>query len=82
MYDKEDVEAVAKVPYSHYSDKLADNKNILLLMGHGNPDKTITQIRNTRKQKRAMQALAANKNVFVGTVDYGDMLFWPEEART
>lgn len=25
-----------------------------------------------------MHELAANKNVFVGTVDYGDMLFFPK----
>ena len=29
----------------------------------------------------ALQALAANKNIFVGTVDYGEMLFWPKEEE-
>ena len=81
VYDEEDVEAVAKVLYSHYSDKLADNKNILLLMGHGNPDKNYNANTKYTETEEAMQALAANKNVFVGTVDYGDMLFWPEEGE-
>lgn len=81
VYDEDDVEAVAKVLYSHYSDKLADNKNILLLMGHGNPDKNYNANTKYTETEEAMQALAANKNVFVGTVDYGDMLFWPEEGE-
>lgn len=74
--------SVAKVLYSHYSDKLADNKNILLLMGHGNPDKNYNANTKYTETEEAMQALAANKNVFVGTVDYGDMLFWPGRRRT
>ena len=68
VYDEDDVEAVAKVLYSHYSDKLADNKNILLLMGHGNPDKNYNANTKYTETEEAMQALAANKNVFVGTL--------------
>lgn len=50
-------------------------------MGHGNPDKNYNANTKYTETEEAMQALAANKNVFVGTVDYGDMLFWPEKVN-
>ncbi len=31
--------------------------------------------------EKALQELAANNNIFVGTVDYGDMLFFPKEIE-
>ena len=63
--DEDDVEA-AWFRYSHYSDKLADNKNILLLMGMVTRIKTITQTKYMETEE-AMQALnTITKNVFVG----------------
>ena len=52
-------------------------------MGHGNPDVNYsanTQVLPT-SQNRLAGLLRTNKNIFVGTVDYGDMLFWPKERR-
>jgi sirohydrochlorin cobaltochelatase len=77
VYDEDDVEAVSEVLFDHYKDNLSDKKQILLLMGHGNPDKNYNANSKYTEVEEAMQALATNKNVFVGTVDYGDMLFWP-----
>ena len=37
-------------------------------MGHGNPDKNYNANTKYTETEEAMQALAANKNVFVGTV--------------
>ena len=50
-------------------------------MGHGNPDKNYNANTKYTETEEAMQALAANKNVFVGTVDYGDMLFCRKKAN-
>ncbi len=36
---------------------------------------------NTPKSKTALHTLATNKNIFVGTVDYGEMLFWPKKEE-
>lgn len=81
VYDEDDVKTVANVLYGHYKTKLADKKHILLLMGHGNPDKNYNANTKYTETEVALQALTENKNVFVGTVDYGDMLFWPEEGQ-
>lgn len=70
----DDTEEVARVLYTHYKDKLADKKNIVLLMGHGNPDVNYNANIKYSETQTALQALAANKNIFVGTVDYGEML--------
>ena len=37
-------------------------------MGHGNPDKNYNANTKYTETEEAMQALAANKNVFVGTL--------------
>lgn len=77
VYDEDDVQAVSTALYDHYKTNLADKKQLLLLMGHGNPDKNYNANSKYTEVEEAMQALAPNKNVFVGTVDYGEMLFWP-----
>lgn len=77
VYDEDDVQAVSTALYDHYKDNLAEKTQLLLLMGHGNPDKNYNANSKYTEVEVAMQALAPNKNVFVGTVDYGDMLFWP-----
>lgn len=81
VYDEEDVKAVAACLYDHYQTKLADPKHVLLLMGHGNPDVNYNANAKYTKTEEALQALSTHKNVFLGTVDYGEMLFWPEEGE-
>lgn len=81
LASEEDVEAVADVLYGHYASKLADKSHIVLLMGHGNPDDNYSANARYSQTQEALQARAANKNIFVGTVDYGDMLFWPKEEE-
>ena len=66
VYDEEDVELVAEVLYKAYQVKLASN-----------PDVNYNANSKYTESEVALQALAPHKNVFVGTVDYGDMLFWP-----
>lgn len=77
----EDNEAVADVLYNHYQLQLADRKSIVLLMGHGNPDTNYNANQKYKEVEEALQTRTAHGNVFVGTVDYGDMLFWPNEME-
>ena len=77
----QDTEAVAAVLYDHYSAQLSDKKNLVLLMGHGNPDENYNANHKYADVQAALQAKAVNKNIFVGTVDYGNMLFWPKEVE-
>ncbi len=79
LADDDDTEAVAEVLYDHYSSLLANKNNIVLLMGHGNPDDNYNANTKYSDTQEALQSRATNKNIFVGTVDYGDMLFWPNE---
>ncbi|MCD8183625.1 MAG: sirohydrochlorin cobaltochelatase [Bacteroides sp.] len=85
LAEDEDTEAVAQVLYKHYKDAgiLGDKKNIVLLMGHGNPDKNYSANGKYTEMEEALHGVDANDfdNIFVGTVDYGDMLFWPKEEE-
>lgn len=77
----EDTEAVASILFKHYAKQLQDKNSIVLLMGHGNPDENYSANGKYVDVQNALQAKAVNKNIFVGTVDYGDMLFWPKEEE-
>lgn len=79
----DDCEAVAQVLYNHYQTKLADKKCIVLLMGHGNPDTNYNANQKYIDVENALHAISDtdNDNIFVGTVDWGDMLFWPKEEE-
>lgn len=77
----QDTEAVAAVLHRHYATQLADKKSLVLLMGHGNPDENYNANHKYADVQAALQAKAVNRNIFVGTVDYGDMLFWPKEVE-
>lgn len=77
----EDTEEVARVLHEHYFEVLNNKNNVVLLMGHGNPDTNYSANQKYADTQDALQARAANKNIFVGTVDYGDMLFWPNEVE-
>lgn len=81
LASQEDVDEVAAVLYDHYKAKLSDKKNLVLLMGHGNPDENYSANQKYADMQTALQNLAAHKNIFVGTVDYGKMLFWPKEEE-
>jgi sirohydrochlorin cobaltochelatase len=76
---QDDTDALAQALYNAYSKQLADAHNVVLFMGHGNPEDSYRANDKYADSQVALQKLAANKNVFVGTVDYGDMLFWPYE---
>lgn len=78
----DDTEAVATTLYNHYKTSLADKHNVLLLMGHGNPDDNYNANQKYVDTEEAMQAKTEFDNVFVGTVDYGKMLFWPLNEET
>lgn len=78
----DDTEAVATALYNHYKSSLADKHNVLLLMGHGNPDDNYNANQKYTDTEVAMQAKTEFDNVFVGTVDYGKMLFWPLNEET
>lgn len=81
LSEDEDTENVARILYDHYKEKLASKNNLVLLMGHGNPDQNYNANQKYADTQDALQRLAANKNIFVGTVDWGPMLFWPKEEE-
>lgn len=72
---EEDVDKVAQILYSYYKPRL-DKGETVVLMGHGNPDSEYTHA-NTRydQLEEALQALSGQKNIIVGTVDYGSKMF-------
>lgn len=88
---EDDTKEVAEILYKHYSsninsnekdiDVLNDKHNLLLLMGHGNPNDSYNANQKYSDIETAIQALSAHNNVLVGTVDYGKMLFWPYEEK-
>lgn len=81
--DENDVEAVASYLFEDYKTDLSNKKNIVLFMGHGNPDGVYQHANDMYTAvEEALQTKAANKNVFVGTVDYGEMLFCPEDWKS
>ena len=82
LANQEDVDAVADVLYSTYKDVLADKKNILLFVGHGNPDINYAHANEQYTNlETAILKQTFHKNAFVGTVDYGSMLFFPEVEK-
>jgi len=72
---EEDVDAVAKILYDYYKARL-DKGEVVALMGHGNPDTEYTHAKERYSQlEAAMQELSGDKNIFVGTVDWGEKMF-------
>jgi len=78
---EEDTKEVAEILYKHYESKLANKKSIVLLMGHGNPDENYNANKKYSDVEKALHELSANNNIFIGTVDYGEMLFFPNEVE-
>lgn len=75
LNSEEDVTAVAEVLYEYYKERL-DKGEVVALMGHGNPDTEYTHA-NTRYDQLEveLQKLSGNKNIFIGTVDWGEKMF-------
>ena len=72
---EEDVEDVAEILYAYYKSRL-DNGEVVALMGHGNPDTEYTHANERYEQLEfALQELSGEKNIFVGTVDWGEKMF-------
>jgi sirohydrochlorin cobaltochelatase len=72
---EEDVEDVAEILYTYYKSSL-DNGEVVALMGHGNPDTEYTHANQRYEQlEAALQRLSSEKNIFVGTVDWGNKMF-------
>lgn len=72
-----DVETVANVLYNEFCKEKVEKNEFVILMGHGNPDKEYTHANARYSQlEAALQKLDGDKKrIFVGTVDYGDMMF-------
>lgn len=72
---EDDVDAVAQIFYNNYKARL-DKGEVVALMGHGNPDTEYTHANERYAQlETALQELSGEKNIFVGTVDWGDKMF-------
>ena len=72
---EEDVDAVAQILYKYYKNRL-DAGEVVALMGHGNPDTEYTHANERYAQlETALQNLSGEKNIFVGTVDWGSKMF-------
>ena len=72
---EEDVEVVANILYNYYKARL-DKGEVVALMGHGNPDTEYTHANVRYEQLEArLQELSGEKNIFIGTVDWGKMMF-------
>lgn len=72
-----DIEAVAEVLYNQFCKKLVEKGEYVLFTGHGNPESEYNHANSRYSQlEQALQELDGNrKRIFVGTVDYGDMMF-------
>lgn len=72
---EEDVDEVAEILYAYYKPRL-DKGEVVALMGHGNPDTEYTHANERYDQlETALQRLSGEKNIFVGTVDWGEKMF-------
>ena len=72
---EEDVDNVATILYNFYKERL-DKGEVVVLMGHGNPDTEYTHANLRYGQlESALQKLSGDKNIFIGTVDWGDQMF-------
>lgn len=70
-----DIDAVANALYSYYKPRL-DKGEVVALMGHGNPDSEYDHANEKYDLlETKLQALSGNKNIFIGTVDWGSKMF-------
>ncbi len=74
----EDVTKTAEVLYNDFCKKQLETPNtFVVFMGHGNPDTEYQHANNRYSElQTALQSLdGAQPRIFVGTVDYGEMMF-------
>lgn len=74
------VEKVADILVDAYKDIFSDKNQLVLFMGHGNPDENYSANEKYIDIEDAMKSRLSNDNVIVGTVDYGPTVFWPWES--
>lgn len=75
LKSEEDLDEVAKVLYNYYKKNL-DNGEVVAFMGHGNPEEEYSHANGRYKQLEArLQKLSGKKNIFIGTVDWKEMMF-------
>jgi len=75
--EEDDIKATAQVLFDEFcKDKVAKGEYVIF-MGHGNPDKEYNHANQRYSQlEKILQSLdGGKKRIFVGTVDYGDMMF-------
>lgn len=75
LENESDVTDVANIVYDYYKTRL-DAGEVVVLMGHGNPDSEYTHA-NLRylELETKLQELSGEKNIFIGTVDWGEQMF-------
>ncbi len=73
-------EEVAEILAEAYKKIFADKNQLVLFMGHGNPDENYAANNKYLDIEAAMKSKLTNNNVIVGTVDYGATVFWPWEG--
>lgn len=73
MAEEEDVEATAKALDGYFS-KYVENDNVMVFLGHGNPEGYNYGNGNVRYTQLEKQLQLINKNYFVATVDMEDNL--------
>lgn len=73
-------EAVADILVDSYKEVFANPNELVIFMGHGNPDNNYAANNKYLEIEESLKAKIENDNVIVGTVDYGDTVFWPWEG--
>ncbi|MFR9669133.1 MAG: sirohydrochlorin cobaltochelatase [Rikenellaceae bacterium] len=73
-------DAVAEILVDAYSDVFKEKNQLVLFMGHGNPDENYAANNKYLDIEEAIKGKLTNDNVIVGTVDYGATVFWPWEG--
>lgn len=73
----DEVDATAKILYDEFCKAKVDKGEYVVFMGHGNPDQEYNHANNRYSEmEAALQKLdGGKKRIFIGTVDYGDMMF-------
>ncbi len=71
---------VAEVLVDKYKSIFDDENQLVLFMGHGNPDENYSANDKYIDMEVALKEKLTNDNVIVGTVDYGPTVFWPWEG--
>lgn len=74
----DDISAVAEVLYNEFCKDKVEKGEYVVFTGHGNPESEYNHANSRYSElEEALQALdkSGKKHIFVGTVDYGNMMF-------